>query len=231
MISTGMAIFNFIRVQKENLALEILCLVLAFPFLGAIINPFKVIQNPFTSQEFASNLDTNFLGRGTVTYYRKSGLFLYSPQKSEYGEISGDPSYIDVYKNLIYVDSTFMGPGAYYAVQNSHINLRKKSIDSFTLCRQNHDSTEEFKLTKDLLSYQSKKGDKKQQLTKDEYKKLRSDLENMELVENRSHVSELDLDRYRYSLSVEIRNDNSSYYAEVDGQEIYNAFKKFMDSN
>lgn len=90
--------------------------------------------------------------RGVITYYRKNGLVLYSPHKTEYGDVTIEPSCIAVYRNEIVLSSS-MGQRAAYQIDNTHIDLHGKAIEQFILYKDTPTWGEQFVLTKDTLYY------------------------------------------------------------------------------
>lgn len=221
------AFYRLLRDKEELRTVRRACILLVIPiFLGRILVPFVAIENPFTPHEFASLMDTNFLYKGTITYYRKTGFLLYASWKSEFGEFSGDSNFLSVSSNEINVCSTFMGPDKVYEMENSHIDLRGKAIDEFLLC--NHSWTECFKLTRDRLHYsRSNEGEVSCPLSESEYRQLRRELERMELAPRHASGPEaFDLDIY--TLSVSRTNDESGYYSYVNGEKQFQFLYDFI---
>jgi len=204
------AIMVHLKRSRIGLAIASILLVLALMLIG-FFSPLKAIDNPFTSQQFASWDDRNMFYRGTTTYFQRVGFILYSPQSTEYDEASGDDNYVRVSSNEIYVNSTFMGEGGTFRNNNDHINIKKRNVDEFILSKHSSTSWEYYQLTKNSLSYRGSRGNKTCPLTDAEYRQLRYELEHMELVED-------ERTNYYYELQVRINNDNASYYSVVDGE-------------
>ncbi|GEM_PF-4607495 len=204
--------------KGQNVSLRVVYVILlVLLYLSMLFSPLRTIKNPFTSQQFAAGFNTNLFGKGTITYYRRAGLFLYSPHESEYGEYSGDSNFVSVSLGLIHVNSTFAGPGEDFEHKNTHINLRRKQIEKFILYKKNFTSTEYIELYGNKMELHAKRKDISHLMTKDTSKQLRSRLEQMGLAESK----ELDADRYYYQLEIKMSNDDAYYYADVDGQELY----------
>jgi len=201
-----------VHLTKRHIGLAIASIVLVLALiLISFFCPLKAIDNPFTSQQFASWDNRNMFGRGTTTYFRRIGFILYSPLSTEYDEASGDDNFVWVSSNEIYVNSTFMGEGGTFRNNNDHINIKKRNVEKFILSKHSSTSGEYYELTKNLLSYRGARGNKTCPLTDAEYRQLRYKLERMKLVED-------ERTNYYYELQVQISNDNAGYYSVVDGE-------------
>lgn len=208
----SLAVFIIALHCRHSKALGMLCLILGlFSILEThIVFGYTSIDNPFTSQQFAAVYPHNLLNKGQVTYYRRSGPFLYAAQRDEeIHEFLLDYNYIHVYEEGIIVSCTFLSPYADYSIHNDKINLRGKNVEkwelgSFVLHKNNH-----------TLAYTDREGERVIEISNEEYKKLTDMLECMPLGD--------------YELTVEIKGDDNCYCASVDGEEVITYVQELMD--
>lgn len=230
----SLVLLLFFLKNGRNQRQGVVCVMVAIvTLLMQLLSPARAIDNPFTPHKFVGFLETNFLGRGTVSYYQRIGFLLILPQHSEYGEFSGDDNYVGVSRDCIYVNMTFMGAGAEYPIANKHVNLRWKNLEKITLSKNKFTLVQSIELTRDKLSYSNSKGNEKSRpLTGEEYRQLRAGLERMELLESgleQSSANMDDPDWYYYQLSVTQNGDPARYYADVDAQAQYELLEDFMN--
>ena len=81
------------------------------------------LKEEFTGKKFVVFSTNEFDGSGSVTYCRRSGIFLHSKQKFELSMLLTDPPSFKVYANEIFVNATFMGQGATFPI-NESVNYR-----------------------------------------------------------------------------------------------------------
>lgn len=230
-ISLMLAILDFVK--KRHVFLGILCLLLSIvlTIIAPIFSMPIVIRNPYTPQLFASEIDTNFLLKGTVTYYRKWGPILYSPQKSNTTEIaSGDSNYVYIDKDHVYVNSTFYGFGADYEIGNDAIDLRGERVETWHIRHKNFSWCESFTLSDEspyVLFYSNSDGvENRVTLNDADYKNLIGILQKMPLANQPTTPYE---NTFYYLLTVGIKNDDSGYNAVVDGEEAFSMMKSYFE--
>lgn len=219
--------------EERHVFLGKLCILLCvvFTLIAPIFFKPHVIRNPFTSEQFASKTNTNFFNRGTITYYRKWGPILYSPQRSEPTQIlSSDSNFVYIDKDHIYVDSTFYGFGANYEISNDAIDLRGGSVETWHISHKNYFRYESFTLSDEspnVLRYSNSDGTEKSVSLNDmEYKNLIGILQKMPLAIQPTTRNE---NTFYYELTVDLYNDDAGYYATVDGNEVFSVMESYFE--
>ena len=178
---------------------------------------YRLFHDPVTSRTFVGDINTGFTGKGNITYYEKSGIFLHSPQTSEFGSILGDRPFVIIDADEIYVNMTFMNDGASYPMKGDY-QLRLNEIPFEELCfrKETYSYIEVLEIKETEIIY-SNSDDKEKivPITKEEYQEILRILEEPKLVD-----STYEKDGWRYFIEMELVS-NASEHIYIDGAEAF----------
>ena len=182
---------------------------------------YRSFYEPVTSRTFVGDINTGFTGKGNITYYEKSGIFLHSPQTSEFGSILGDRPFVIIDADEIYVNMTFMNDGASYPMKGDY-QLRLNEIPFEELCfrKESYSYIEVFEIKETEIIYSNSDDEEKViPNTKEEYQEILRILEEPKLVDLTYEKNGL-----RYFIDMKLADD-ATEHIYIDGEE---AFQQIM---
>lgn len=205
----------------------ILCALSVFPV--QMQGSCRIIENPFTSQKYVARVFEHWLTmRGSVTYYRCSGPFLYDARDTDFGDIIRDDTYLLVEKSGARVNVIFDGEGTFFEENNDTVSLRKNWVEEWELRRETSNSNIVYRIGKKDAKYflsvkNSVKVAKECTISKAQYSELAEGLSRLKLVD-----APEDSETPRFTLGVTMTDDSAGYYAQVDGDEIFRQMEELF---
>ena len=182
---------------------------------------YRSFYEPVTSRTFVGDINTGFTGKGNITYYEKSGIFLHSPQTSEFGSIMGDRPFVIIDADEIYVNMTFMSDGASYPMKGDYqLQLNEIPFEELLLRKETYSYVEVLEIKETEIVY-SNSDDKEISvpITNEEYREILRILEEPKLV-----ALTYEKDDWRYFIDIELADD-AREQIYIDGVE---AFRQIM---
>lgn len=206
--------------EKGKKALKIIsCILVSLVTMLYFLYAFGGIQlkEEFTGKKFVVFSTNEFDGSGSVTYCRRSGIFLHSKQKFELSMLLMDPPSFKIYGNEIFVNATFMGQGATFPINESaNYRLSIKPHLEYHFGKDN----EIIEIESRSLTYYNfdTKEERIENINNEQYKYIKMKIKELSLVPTTWEQENVYIKWER--------EDNGSETAYVDGAELFDIFKK-----
>lgn len=213
---------NMRRFKRNRLTVTgciLLCLTLIL-YLG-FISLGTQVEEEVTGRKFVAYVSTRFKG-GDVTYFCKSGIFLHSAQKFEAEVLMEDVAALIVDSDEIYINTTFMGPGAHFPLnKNADYKISLKAEQEYSFRKENSDYVERLKLNSHEITYYDTDSEEERviPIEENQYMDIKKMIESMALAQSDANQE------YTYYLKWR-RKDDTMEMVYVDGEKIFEEIKE-----